>query len=155
MAILCKYIITLMHYSSDICIYDSFNCTLIYIYVYHTLLVIRDSTSTTMFMLGAVFGEGMLPMVMGLVIAYCGPAGFPVGIVVSSLVLVLIYIALDVVGGSHINSSSSSGSSSLSISSSGRSRRSGVDDAVPGVLYHSVMMNTLNDKQYSDIELTD
>lgn len=108
--------------------------------------MIRDSTSTTMFMLGAVFGEGMLPMVMGLVIAYCGPAGFPVGIVVSSLVLVLIYIALDVVGGSHINSS---------ISSSGRSRRSGVDDAVPGVVYRSVTMNTLNEKQNSDIELTD
>lgn len=115
----------------------------------HALLSIRDSTSTTMFMLGAVFGEGLLPMMMGLVIAYYGPTGFPVGIVVSSSVLVLIYVAVDVVGGRRVNSSTT-----ISISS-GRGSSGGSDDAVKGVLYHSVTMNTLNDKQNSDIELTE
>lgn len=119
-----------------------------------TLLLIRDSTSTTMFMLGAVFGEGLLPMMMGLVIAYYGPTGFPVGIVVSSLVLVLIYVAVDVVGGRRVNSSTTISIDKGRIGSSYRGS-SGSDDAVKGVLYHSVTMNTLNDKQNSDIELTE
>lgn len=120
----------------------------------HTLLSIRDSTSTTMFMLGAVFGEGLLPMVMGLVIAYYGPTGFPVGIVVSSSVLVLVYVAVDVVGGRRVNISTTFSISSGRIGSRHRGS-SGSDDAVPGVLYHSVTMNTLNGKQNSDIELTE
>lgn len=120
-----------------------------------TLLLIRDSTSTTMFMLGAVFGEGLLPMMMGLVIAYYGPTGFPVGIVVSSLVLVLIYVAVDVVGGRHVNSSSTTISIDNGRIGSRYRGSSGSDDAVKGVLYHSVTMNTLNDKQNSDIELTE
>lgn len=122
----------------------------------HALLSIRDSTSTTMFMLGAVFGEGLLPMVMGLVIAYYGPTGFPVGIVVSSSVLVLIYVAVDVVGGRRVNSSTTISISSGRIGSVRyRGSSGGSDDAVKGVLYHSVTMNTLNDKQNSDIELTE
>lgn len=120
-----------------------------------TLLSIRDSTSTTMFMLGAVFGEGLLPMMMGLVIAYYGPTGFPVGIVVSSLVLVLIYVAVDVVGGRRVNSSSTTISIDNGRIGSSYRGSSGSDDAVKGVLYHSVTMNTLNDKQNSDIELTE
>jgi len=120
-----------------------------------TLLSIRDSTSTTMFMLGAVFGEGLLPMMMGLVIAYYGPTGFPVGIVVSSLVLVLIYVAVDVVGGRRFNSSSTTISIDNGRIGSSYRGSSGSDDAVKGVLYHSVTMNTLNDKQNSDIELTE
>lgn len=123
-----------------------------YVYILLTIFVIRDSTSTTMFMLGAVFGEGVLPMVMGLVIAYCGPTGFPVGIVVSSSVLVLIYVAVDVVGGRGVSSSSSSIRISRGSSCGGGDDN---DDAVPGVIYHSVTMNTLNDKQSSDIELID
>jgi len=103
-----------------------------------------------MFMLGAVFGEGMLPMVMGLVIEYSGPTGFRIGIVVSSSVLILIYIAVDVVGGRHGRSSARR--------SGGSSHRSGsnCDGVVPGVVYHSVTMNTLgyNHSQLEDIELT-
>jgi hypothetical protein len=67
---------------------------------------------------------------MGLVIAYYGPTGFPVGIVVSSLVLVLIYVAVDVVGGRRVNSSSTTISIDNGRIGSSYRGSSGSDDAM-------------------------
>lgn len=68
--------------------------------------MLRDANTTTMFMVGAILGEALVPVVMGWVMTAAGPAAMPVTVFAGVLVLLATYAVIHKVSALEMASSS-------------------------------------------------
>lgn len=73
------------------------------------VIVNRDPSTTSMFMVGATLGESIIPVIIGVAIALLGSSSFPTSIILSSLALLGIYVLVNVLCKHHIKMSSEGG----------------------------------------------
>ena len=119
----------------------------------------RDSSATTLFMIGTTLGEAVMPAVFGYCMKYVGPDSLSWLVTVCCLLLIAVYVSVDILGkksADHfmeplpqtINDMSSSRNLEVNLANNSQLGLSGMGDAslLPGC-------NTNN--SHEDAELVD